>query len=77
LQLYGTAHGSVYAIEDNQQRVARCLDDPAAMPLSGRIDQVGTESTQALKGTQVIQADQTAVTNHVGIDHGDQLPPIR
>ena len=46
------------------------------MLLDGRIDQVGTESTEALKGADVIQSDQTTVTNHIGVDHGDQLPPI-
>ena len=34
------------------------------------------ERTQTFERSGVIQADQAAVANHVGIDHGDQLPPI-
>jgi hypothetical protein len=41
LHLHGAAYSPVYAIEGNQQGVATCLDDPAAMILNGRIDQVG------------------------------------
>ena len=38
LHLHGTAHRPVYAVEDNQQGVATCLDDPAAVLLYYRID---------------------------------------
>ena len=76
LHLHGAAPRTVDAVEDNQQGVARCLDDPAVVFGYGGIDQVGTENTQALKGARVIQSDQTAVTNHIGVEHSDQLPPI-
>ena len=76
LHLHGTAHRSVDAVEHDEQGVAAGLDDPAAMLLDRRIDQLSAERTQSLEGSRVIQADQAAVAHHVGIDDGDQLPPI-
>ena len=76
LHLHGTAHRPVDAVEHDEQGVAAGLDDPAAMLLDRRIDQVSPESPQPLEGSRVVQADQAGVANHVGIDHGDQLPPI-
>ena len=76
LHLHRTAHRSIDAVEHDEQRVAAGLNDPAAMLLDRRVDQVAAERTQPCKRPCVIQADQAAVTHHVGIDHGDQLPPI-
>ena len=56
--------------------IATGLDDPAAMLLDRRIDHVAAERTQPFERSHIIQADQTAVADHVGIDDGDQLPPI-
>ena len=39
------ADRSFNAIKHNEQRIARGIDDPAAVLLDCRIDQVGTEST--------------------------------
>ena len=76
LHLHGTAHRPVDAVEHDQQGVAAGLDDPAAMLLDRRVDQVAAESTQPFERSCVVQADQAAVADHVGIDDGDQLPPI-
>ena len=38
LHLHGAAHRAVYAVEHDQQRVAACLDNPAAMLLDRRVD---------------------------------------
>jgi hypothetical protein len=41
LDLDGAPHRTINAAERNEQGVATCLDDPAAMLLNGRIDQLG------------------------------------
>ena len=76
LHLHGAAHRSVDAVEDNQQRIAPGLDDPAAMLVDRRVYQVAAESPQSFESSNVIQPDQTAISDHIGIDHGDQLSPI-
>ena len=35
-----------------------------------------TESPQPFERSNIVQADQAAVADHVGIDDGDQLSPI-
>jgi hypothetical protein len=74
LHLYGAAHRPVDAIEHHQQGIAACIDNPATMLRYRWVDNLPSESTQASKRTNVIQSDQTAVSDHVGIDHGGQLP---
>ena len=59
-----------------EQRIAAGLDNPATVLLYRGIYQLSAQSPQSLEGSSVIQSDQAAVANHVGIDHGDQLPPI-
>jgi hypothetical protein len=76
LHFHGTADRSVYAVEHDEQRVATGLDDPAAMLLDRRVDYVSTKSPQPLQSSGVIQPDQPAVADHVGIDHRDELPPV-
>ena len=76
LHLHGAAHRSVDAVEHDEQRVAAGLDDPAAMLLDRRVDQVAPQSTQPLEGSRVVQPDQAAVADHIGIDDGDQ-PTVR
>jgi hypothetical protein len=44
----------------------------SAVPRNGRIDQVTAHLSQALEGACVVEADQAAVSGHVGIDDGDQ-----
>jgi hypothetical protein len=38
-------------------------------------DQRAAESPQPFKCSKVIQPDQVAVANHVGMEDGNQLPP--
>ena len=76
LYLHSTAHGPVNAVEHDEQRIATGLDDPAAVLFDRWVDQVRAESAQPFECSCVIQPDQTAVANHIGIDDGDQLPPI-
>jgi hypothetical protein len=77
LHLHGTARGSVYAVEYDQQGVAAGLYDPAAVLLDRRVYQGAAQRSQTCKCPRVIQPDQPAVTDHIGIEHDDQLPPIR
>ena len=77
LHLHGTAYGSVYAVEYDQQGVAACLYYPAAMLLDRRVYQGAAQRSQTYKCPRVIQSDQSAVTDHVGIERDDQLPSIR
>jgi hypothetical protein len=51
----GTTHRSVYAIEYDEQRAASSLDDPAAVLLDGRVDQVPTECPKTTQRSGVIQ----------------------
>jgi hypothetical protein len=50
------------------------LTIPAAVLGDGWVDQSAAESTKPFEGPDIIQLDQPAVTNHVGMDDGDQLP---
>ncbi len=75
LHLNGTAHRAIDAVEHDEEGVASGLNDPAAMLVDRRVDQSAAERTEAFERSFVIQPDQAAVTNHVGIDHSDQLPP--
>ena len=56
--------------------VTASLYDPALMLLDRGVYQVAAQSPQPLHSSCVIQADETAVADHVGIDDSDQLPPI-
>ena len=76
LHLHGTAHRSVDAVEHHEQGIAPGVDDPAAMLLDRWVDQVFAESPQPFERPNIVQADQAAVAHHVGMDDGDQLPPI-
>ena len=77
LHLHGTTDPrSVNAVKHEEQRVASCIDDPAAMLVDGWVDQVLAESPEPFERPYIIQTDQAAVTNHVGMEDGDQLPPI-
>jgi hypothetical protein len=76
LHFHGTAHGSVDAVEHNKEGVTASLDDPAAVLLDRGIDQVLAQSPEPVERPLIIQADQTAVTHHIGMHHRDQLPPI-
>ncbi len=71
----GATHGTVDAIEFDEQRIASDLDDSPAMFVDSWVDQSAAEGPQPFERSDVIQPDQAAVTNHVGIDHGNQLPP--
>ena len=77
LDLYGTTNCTVDAIEHYEQRIAPSLGDLAAMFVNRRVYQVAAQCPQPLQSSCVIQLDQTAVTDHVGIDDDDQLAPIR
>ena len=68
LHLHGTAHRSINAIEHDEQRIAPRVDDPAAMLLDRRVDQVSTQSPQPFERSNIVQADQAAVPDHVGIE---------
>ena len=76
LNLDSTADRPVYAIEYDEQGIATSLNDPAAVLLDCRVDQVGAECPEPFERSRVIQPDQAAVADHVGIDDRDQLPPI-
>ena len=76
LHLDGTAHGTVDAVEHDEQRIAPSLDDPAAVLVNRRVDEVAAQSPQPFQSSRIVQADQTAIANHIRVDHGDQLSPI-
>jgi hypothetical protein len=71
------AYRPIDAVEYHQQGVAAGLNNSAAMPVEGRIDNTAPELAQPVEGLQVVQPYQAAVTNHVGIDNRDKSPWIR
>ena len=76
LHLHGTAHCSIDAVEHDEQGITASLDDPTTMLTYGWIDQRPAESAEPFERPLVVQSDQAAVAHHVGMDDGDQLPPI-
>ena len=76
LDLDRTAHRSVSAVEHQQEKITTRVNEPPAKFVSGGVDHVAAQSPQSLRGSGVIQPDQTAVANHVRIDDCHQLPPI-
>ena len=77
LHRHGAAHRPVDAVEYDQQRVAAGLHDPATVLVDRWIDQVLTKLAQPLQRACIVQPDQPAVADHVGMDDSDQLTPIR
>ena len=76
LYLHSTPHRPIDAVKGDQQRIAAGLHDPTAVFIDCWVDQVSAERTQTLEGPGVVQSDQATVANHVGINDGNQLPPI-
>ena len=76
LHIDGTPHCPVDAIEYDEQGVATGLDDPAAVLIDRRVYQVPTEGPQSFESSLVVQANEPAVSDHVGINHSDQLSPF-
>jgi hypothetical protein len=75
LHLHCAAYSALNAVEYDEKRIAARLNYPAAMVLDRLVYQCGTQDLQTLKRPHVIQPDKPAVTDHVSIDYGDQLPP--
>ena len=76
LHLHRAAYCPVDAVEHDEQGIATSLDNPAAMLVYRRVYQVAAQSPQPFERASVVQSNETAIANHVGIDDGDQLPPI-
>ena len=76
LNLDTAADRPVNAIEYDEKGIAAGLDSVTSMLLYRGIDYLSAQRTQSLEGSSVIQSDQVAVANHVGIHDGDQLAPI-
>ena len=66
LHLHGTAHRSVDAVEHHEQGIAAGVDDPAAMLLDRRVDQVSCAEPAAVR----------AFLRHPGRSGGNS-PPCR
>jgi hypothetical protein len=73
---HGAAHCTIDAAECHKQRVTPGLNDAAAMLFDGGVDHLVAARTQSVERSDVIQPDQAAVADHVGVHHRDQLPPI-
>jgi hypothetical protein len=69
------AHGSFNAVEHDEQRVACGLNDPPAVLGDRPVDQSAAKRLKPCERSNVVQPNQAAVTNHVGMNYGDQLPP--
>ena len=76
LHLHGTPHGPVDAVEDDEQGIDPGLNDPATMLPDRRVYQVLPESPEPFQRSRIIQPNEAAIPNHVGIDDSNQLPPV-
>src|SRR5262249_45950913 len=72
LHRHGGTHRSIDTVEHGEQRVARGLDDPATTSIDRGIDHTIAQPPQPFEGPNVIDADQAAITDHVGIEHDDE-----
>jgi len=75
LYLHGTAHRPIDAVENHEQRIPARIDDPPAVLGDGWVNYLLAEGPEPFKRSDIVQANQAAVTNHVGMDDGYQLPP--
>jgi hypothetical protein len=75
LHLDCTAHRSINAVEDDEEGITSRVDDSAAMLFDRRVDEIAAKSSKPFKCSDIITANQAAITDHVGMDDGDQLPP--
>jgi hypothetical protein len=71
LDLHGTAHRSVDAVEDDKKGIAPGVDDPAAILLDRWVDQVVPQSPQPFERPNIVEADQAGIARHVGMDDCD------
>ena len=67
----GAAYRTVDAVEHDEQEIAADEADNAVMLFYLWVYQVAAQSPQPLQSSCVIQANQTAVANHIRVDHGD------
>jgi hypothetical protein len=77
LRTHRTSHRAVDAVEHQQQRIAAGADDPTTVRLQRRLEYVAPQPAHPIERSAIVQADQTAVADHVGMNHRDQRPPIR
>jgi hypothetical protein len=70
------AQRTVDTVEHNQQRVAAGLHHRTTVFTNHRINQRAPQRSQAAKRPGVVQANKSAVANHVSVDDSNQLPPI-
>ena len=75
LNLDRAAHSPVDAIEHSEQRVAPGLNNLPTVFFDRWVDQSAADAPQPFERSYVIQRNQAAVTDHVSIDYGNQLPP--
>ncbi len=75
LHLHRATHCSVNALENDKQGVTCGIDEPSAMLGDRWVNQSAPESAEPFQCSDIIQSNQAAVANHVGMEDGDQLPP--
>lgn len=75
LHVHGKPHGRNDAVERDQKTVPADAYQGPAVPREGGVDQVAAQLSKALEGASLIEADQAAVSGHVGIDDSDQFAP--
>src|SRR4051812_6523009 len=71
LDLHSATDRSLDAVEYDQQRIAARLNYPASILRDRRADDVASDSPQPRERSHIVQTNETAVADHVGIDHGD------
>ena len=77
LHLNRAAHSTIDTVERYQKRVAAGLHNSAAMLADGRVDQSAPQRPQTAQCAGIIEANQAAIADHVGIDDSDQLTAAR
>jgi hypothetical protein len=76
LYFYGAAHCPIDTVEHHKKHIARRVDDPSAMLGDRRLDDFAAQPAHPIERTNVVQANQAAVSDHVGMNHNNQLSPI-
>jgi hypothetical protein len=76
LHFQSTPHSPINAIENNERGVAAGLHDLAAMFFDSWVDQVRTQSAEPFERPLIVDPDEAAVANHVGVHDRDELSPI-
>ena len=74
LHFDGAAHGVDHGTELDERAVSRSLDDPAAVDLDRRVDEIAAQGAEAGERPVLVGARQSAESDDVGGQNGRKFP---